>query len=445
MNQASPNTVSMRSAVATAGDGASPLRVLFLVHNHPAFHPGGAEIYALHLHRAMRDSGRFKSLLVAAAIGRHFPQHINRAFFRVNEEDPSELVWSVKHFDHFYFTSHDKKSYTRDLRSLLEHFRPDVVHLQHTLGLGVEALTEIRRTCPGTPIVYTLHEFLLICFSRGIMLRHGTEERCSEASSWRCHHCFPERSAEEFALRERFIKTQLESVDLFLAPSRQLLERYVDWGIPRHRVRFHDYGRSIPPVPPGEPVNTRRFAFIGQTMKHKGMLVLLQAMKILGDRGDDRVSLYIDGANMDFDGDAYVTRVKRLLDECEGRVVLRGPYTQDELPGRLEDTAWVVVPSIWWENSPLVIQEAFMHRRPVICSNIGGMAEKVDDGVNGLHFRAGDPVHLADVMAEAAGNDELWSRLRRGIPDILSLSDAVDDLEAIYRELLADRRARLGG
>ena len=55
---------------------------------------------------------------------------------------------------------------------------------------------------------------------------------------------------------------------------------------------------------------------------------------------------------------------------------------------------WVVVPSIWWENSPLVIQEAFLHGRPVICSDIGGMAEKVEHEVNGLHFRVGDHAAL---------------------------------------------------
>ena len=428
-----------RPLAPKAGTEPSPLRVLFLVHNHPSFHPGGAEIYALELHRAMRSSDRFESLLVAAATGRHFPHHLDRAFYRVRDDDPSELVWSVPHFDDFYFTSHEKRSYTRDLRSLLETFEPDVVHVQHTLRLGVEALTEIRYTCPSTPIVYTLHEFLLVCFSRGIMLRRGTEDRCAEATPWRCHQCFPERSAEEFVLRERFIKTHLESVDLFLAPSRYLQEQYVDWGISRNRIRFHDYGRRIPSPASPESADTRRFVFLGQTMRHKGILVLLQAMKILIDRGQEDLTLFIDGANMDFDGDEYVREVKRKLDDCDGRVLLRGPYTIDELPGRLEDAAWVVVPSIWWENSPLVIQEAFMHRRPVICSDIGGMAEKVDHGVNGLHFRAGDPVHLADTLAEAAGNDALWSHLRQGIPDILSLDEALAELEKIYRELIREK------
>ena len=425
-------------SVKARGDDA-PLRVLFLVHNHPSFHPGGAEIYALHLHRAMQRSGRFECLLVAAATGRHFPHHMNRAFFRVREEEPSELVWSVTHFDDFYFTSHDKTNYTQDLRSLLKSFQPDVVHVQHTLQLGLEVLTEIRRSCPSTPIVYTLHEFLLLCYSRGIMLRNGTDERCSEASPWRCHHCFPERTAEEFVLRERFIKTSLASVDLFLAPSLYLLRTYVDWGIDPQRIRFHDYGRVLPPDPRTESVDTRRFAFIGQTMRHKGILVLLQAMKILIDRGHTDITLFIDGANMDFDGDEYVTKVRQKLEECDGQVLLRGPYTQTELPGRLRDAAWVVVPSIWWENSPLVIQEAFMHKRPVICSDIGGMAEKVRDRVDGLHFRAGDPVHLADILAEAAGNDDLWHQLQYGIPDISSLPDAIDELEETYREL---RRAR---
>jgi glycosyltransferase involved in cell wall biosynthesis len=96
-----------------------------------------------------------------------------------------------------------------------------------------------------------------------------------------------------------------------------------------------------------------------------------------------------------------------------------------------------VVPSIWWENSPLVIQEAFMHGRPVICSDIGGMAEKVIDGVNGLHFTAGDPRSLATVLRRAASDPELWDRLRKGAPRIYSIKDQVAYLKGLYRGLAA--------
>lgn len=106
----------------------------------------------------------------------------------------------------------------------------------------------------------------------------------------------------------------------------------------------------------------------------------------------------------------------------------------------MRNVAWMVIPSVWWENSPLVIQEAFMHRRPVICSNIGGMAEKVDDGVNGLHFRVGDAADLAATLHRATGSQALWKRLREGIPSVYTITQAVEAHRSIYRSLLEEAR-----
>src|SRR5439155_13116428 len=114
----------------------------------------------------------------------------------------------------------------------------------------------------------------------------------------------------------------------------------------------------------------------------------------------------------------FQNRVRELLEQTREAVTLVGRYDHDELPRLMADTDWVVVPSLWWENSPLVIQEAFHHGRPVLCSDIGGMAEKVKDGVNGLHFKAGDAGSLARTLAHAADSPDLWGRLRSGIPRI---------------------------
>jgi glycosyltransferase involved in cell wall biosynthesis len=102
---------------------------------------------------------------------------------------------------------------------------------------------------------------------------------------------------------------------------------------------------------------------------------------------------------------------------------------------------WVVIPSIWWENSPLVIQEAFHFGRPIICSDIGGMAEKVHDGVDGLHFRAGDSRDLADVISRAASSSTLWGQLHAARPVPHAMADHVARLSALYAELLAARRS----
>jgi glycosyltransferase involved in cell wall biosynthesis len=105
----------------------------------------------------------------------------------------------------------------------------------------------------------------------------------------------------------------------------------------------------------------------------------------------------------------------------------------------MREVDWVVVPSIWFENAPLVIQEAFAHGRPVICSDIGGMAEKVTDGVDGLHFRAGDAASLADVLGRAVRTPGLWQQLRAGIPAVHPLDAHVTNLADLYDRLLAGR------
>jgi glycosyltransferase involved in cell wall biosynthesis len=102
---------------------------------------------------------------------------------------------------------------------------------------------------------------------------------------------------------------------------------------------------------------------------------------------------------------------------------------------------WVVVPSIWWENSPLVIQEAFLHGRPLIVADIGGMAEKVAHGISGLHFRVGSAEDLADRLGEALTTPELWDRLRAGAPTPISHRIAAEQHLALYRSLRAEAGA----
>jgi glycosyltransferase involved in cell wall biosynthesis len=100
---------------------------------------------------------------------------------------------------------------------------------------------------------------------------------------------------------------------------------------------------------------------------------------------------------------------------------------------------WVVMPSIWWENSPIVIQECFHHGRPILSSNIGGMAEKIADEVNGLHFRSGSPEDLVDCMTRALSEPDLWTRLRGGIAKPLSHIDCAGAHLDLYRRLIGAR------
>src|SRR5207302_10051670 len=127
------------------------------------------------------------------------------------------------------------------------------------------------------------------------------------------------------------------------------------------------------------------------------------------------------------------------LEETADSVRLAGRYQQVEIPALMSQVDWVVVPSIWWENAPMVIQEALSARRPVICSDVGGMAEKIQPGVNGLHFRLGDPFSLADTIRYAIGNPELWDKVLSQIADQHSISEHVSTLAGMYNELMRRR------
>jgi glycosyltransferase involved in cell wall biosynthesis len=418
--------------------------VLYVSHNHPTLHPGGAEAYALELYERMRATEGWSPLFLAR-IGPNVA-HARTArpgtpFSGVGDDPGQSFVFTeTEHFDFFHMTSRDKSLYTRHLTAYLEAHRPDVVHFQHTQFIGVELISLVRRLLPQAAILYTLHEFLPICHRNGQLVRARSGERCTEASPRRCHECFPEIAPQEFFLRKRFIQTHFAEVDLFLAPSRFLLERYVDWGIPRERIRFEDYGRARRAPLPAPPASRmpNRLGFFGQLSHFKGVNVLLKAMRILGEDDVD-AHCWVHGANVELQPEPFQEEFHGLLADTEGRVTFAGRYEHDELARLMEGLDWIVVPSIWWENSPLVIQEAFLHGRPVICSDIGGMAEKVEHGVNGLHFRAGDPRSLAETLRRAVADPRLAQRMRAGIRPIFDMEEHVANVTALYDELTARR------
>ena len=418
-------------------------KVLFLCHNHPKIRPGGAEAYAYELHCALRESPDWEPTFVARSgpplspTGRTHPG----TYFSPVDGSPDEyFVYGDGYdFDWLHLTMrHSKELYTKHFREFLLALQPDVVHFQHTLYLGFDLLREVRNTLPDVPIVYTLHEFLPICHHNGQMVRTMDSEPCTLASPRRCNECFPAISPQTFFLRKRFIQAQLSLVDRFIAPSACLRDRFVDWGLPADKVMLEEYGRTVTPVvpEPDERVRRDRLAFFGQLSPYKGVDVLLEAMH---EVDDDRARLRVHGANLDFQESRFQERFRGLLSEMRENVTLVGEYDHDQLPGLMEAADWVIVPSIWWENSPLVIQEAFAHGKPVICSDIGGMAEKVADGVNGLHFRVGDPMSLASTIERAVATDGLWDRLRAGIPPVYRMGEHLEVIEDLYDHLVAER------
>ena len=428
------------------------MRILFFSYNHPLVTPGGAQLVAHEMFAAARAAGHDCVFLAAleaeheSAYGKpgapivpapglsgeyfYFPQRY--AFPNLSTGD-----WRSLHF----------------LREFIERFRPDVVHFHHYHRLGVEALRCARIAAPQAVIGLTMHEMMLMCMADGQMVKRGPgRELCHAATPIDCAKCFPESRPEFFVLRARYLKAALEDCDLFVFPSSFLARRYVDWGVPAEKCaivpngQFHpapDFDRSQ------HSPQVNRFGFFGQFIDNKGVDVILEALILLArERRVPSCGLVVEinGGNRHYASGPYIEKINRLVGELERlavgpiRVQENGLYGRGDLRTRMQAVDWVITPSTWWEVFGLVVSEAWMFGRPVIAAAIGGLAERVVNGVNGFTFPPRDARALAELIVGLAGQRGKWLQVAGALQPPWSEKQMLDAHVGLWSEVAARRK-----
>ena len=357
----------------------------------------------------------------------------------------------------------------RRFAEVIDRTKPDVVHIGHLNHLSTSLPFEAARR--GIPVIYTLHDYWLMC-PRGQFMQmfpedpgnlwaacEGQEDRkCAERCYARYFSGAPEERDVDVAYwtswverRMRHIREVADAVDLFIAPARYLLERYRDsFGLPERKLVYLDYGFDRARMQgrkrtPGEPFT---FGYIGTHIPAKGIHDLLRAFGKI--RGTARLRIW--GRPHGQETEALKGIARTLLPETAARVEWLPEYRNQDIVADVFDRCdAIVVPSVWVENSPLVIHEAQHARVPVITADAGGMAEYVHHEVNGLLFEHRSAGSLAEQMQRFVDDPEMAERLgQRGylfeatgdIPDIETHGKAI---EAIYGDVLARKRPKRGG
>jgi glycosyltransferase involved in cell wall biosynthesis len=407
-------------------------RILILSHGHPDFSQGGAETAAYSHWEELRRRG-IHAMLVCRMI--ESPGHAGATFF-ARSADGLEVMFSPPAVNNFRHSQPQKHIVYKDFRGLLEQFKPTVVHFHHYAHMGLELIREVRKFDRDIPIILTLHEFLAICNAQGQMLKTNGL-LCQKAAPLDCHLCFPDISTQDFFMRELFVKSFLGLVDWFVCPSEFLRGRYLAWGLPPDKMIVLENGqprqREAATEESSEKTLEARFAVLGQISSRKGTLVLLDAVRLLPKRMRKLVKIEIHGSTQ-YAEDDFKVKLKEAMKDLDDTVTACGAYNFKDVSGIIRRNGWLIVPSIWWENSPTVIQEAFSAGRPVICSDIGGMAEKVTHGVSGIHFRVNNAADLAARIEECATNPDLWKRLCAGLPQPPTIDQTVDRLLELYNK-----------
>lgn len=416
--------------------GPASLRILIIAHGHPELSAGGAEQAAYLLFLGLKEVEGHKPFFLAwaedAADGRDSPR------IECFRGRPDEFLLFANDFDRFLL-SQSAPSAIEKLALLLGQIDPHVVHFHHYLNIGVEFIGVARRFKPNIRIIVTLHEYLAICHHYGLMVKTDGLALCKAATDSDCAACFKQMPAADFARRRLRLRHYFDQVDVFISPSRFLRRRYIAWGIQARRIVVLENG--IEPVQP-LPSRARRagegrgvFGFFGQIHPFKGVHCLLSAFDRLSGFPAEitaALQLIINGAYLELNGPDYIASFNSLLAKTRAWVRFAGPYEHRDLTSLMAAVDWVVVPSVWWENSPIVIQEAFACRRPVLCSDIGGMREKVRSGKDGFRFPVGDADALTRLMLRLAADDRIWDRLQSTIRQPVTVKESVANHLELY-------------
>lgn len=444
-----------------------PLRILYVVHGFPPQDLAGTEVHTLNVARGAAARGHRVAVF-------HRVSAPDQPSYRVDagEFEGLSVYRMVNDFRYRGVEdTYENREVEQRFLEVLEREQPDVVHFQHCLHTSVSlvSLCEGR----GVPTVVTLNDFWFICPTVQMILpdrslcrprRAGlTCVRCARRESRavrlgqalvgalgpcarigpaiysRLAARFPSlrrdvlEDARALMRRPAVTRGHLRRAGRVLAPSRFLRRQYLAFGLDAEQIIYQRYGIDVERfaattrTPRSGPL---RVGFIGSFVWYKGLHTLLEAFR--GIRADQaHLSVY---GNPDAPPEVrdYAAECRRIADGAP--VDFAGPLPQSELSRAHANLDVLVVPSLWYENSPLVILEAQAARTPVVTSDLGGMAEMVEDGVTGRLFPRGDAAALRRCLLELADDPGRVEAMATRIRVPKGIETNVAEIDLVYRQ-----------
>jgi glycosyltransferase involved in cell wall biosynthesis len=419
------------------------MHILKIIHGYPMLYNAGSEVYSQSICNELSIRNRVSI----------FTREENpfRPDFEIREdaETPLRTIYRTN-------MPRSKDGYRHPkldaaFGDLLERLQPDVAHIGHLNHLSTGLVDELKNR--GIPIVFTLHDFWLMCPRGQFMQRNfgedgelykvceGQEDRKCATSCYAMYFAGREEDRKRDMdywsswMGSRMAETRdiLEKVDHFIAPSRYLMDRFVnDFNLPEKKVQYLDYGFPLHYLQTLNEKATEEFTFgyIGTHIPAKGIHHLIEAFARL--QGKARLRIW--GRPRD----QSTTGLKVLVEELVKNgnpVEWMGEYVNSNIAESVfRHCDAIAVASIWGENSPLVIHEAQACQVPVITADFGGMKEYVRHLENGLLFAHRDPEDLSRQMQWALDHpEEMKSLGKRGY--LYSGDGSIPGIEAHCRQL----------
>ncbi len=432
------------------------MKILKVIHGYPPLYNAGSEVYSQLLCHGLAEK--------------------NEVHVFTREENPFAIDFRLRVSSdllnssiklHIVNIPSDKFRYCYQLPqvdqifcNLLFELKPNIVHIGHLSHLSTSLILEIVKQ--NIPIVYTLHDYWLMC-PRGQFIQLNpskynelwalcdgqADQKCAE----RCYAgCFSGAVSDNkidlahwagwVNRRMHHIREICQYVNFFIAPSRYLYDRFVnEFGLKKEQIVYLDYGFSCHRLKNRCRILNKDFTFgyIGTHIPAKGIQHLIKAFGLLYGE----CKLIIWGRPRPQNTDGLHAIAADLNDEQQDKIEWRAEYHNENIVQEVfNHVDCIVVPSIWVENSPLVIHEALQVKIPVITANVGGMAEYIQHEENGLLFEHRNPYSLAEQMQRLVDEPGFAKKLggkgylQSNDGNIPPLNTHIEKIEFIYQKLL---------
>jgi glycosyltransferase involved in cell wall biosynthesis len=455
----------------------TPLKILFPVHVFFPSHFYGTETYTLQLAKEVKKLGHFPTILTVTPFG----------------EAGAGKLHSVYHYDGLKVHCIDQNlmppqsvrdTYYRTemipvLTRIIEQVNPDIVHVTHLINHTTALLDVIKKA--QIPAVATFTDFFGICLNHKLERYDGSLCTGPNKRSANCIGChlIRTRMFSQNAFYGRIIKDHrllkllssaipaltrlkpfknkdliMHSLDVMnrigvlralygnysriIAPTDFLMEAYARNNFYPEKIKKINFGielnhqKSI--CEPKKKTDSHiTFGYVGQIIPHKGVDLLIDAF--LGLDGNNK-TLIIHGP-----GDQnpeYMLKLKQKADQ-NSHIQFASTFPKEELATRLRQFDVLVIPSRWYENSPLVLLYGLATRTPVIVSDVRGMNEFVRNGYNGYTFSMGSVSDLMSKMQLIVNEPEIIEQMSKNAKYEMSITDHAQKVLAMHEEVLLER------
>ena len=289
------------------------------------------------------------------------------------------------------------------------------------------------------PVIQTVHQYKLVCPNYRLY-NPRTNQVCEKCLGGHFYHPVLERCHKDSLIASAMIAVETslhrmthiydKNVDIFHTPSRFMGDKMVQAGVGKEKIRHLFYTLKLDEYEPSFEFGDYMI-YLGRLAKEKGIMTLIKALARL-----PKSKLLIIGG-----GPERESLEKYVLEQRLRNIEFAGEKGGDELRSLVRNCRFMVVPSEWYDNSPLVIYEAFAYGKPVIGSKMGGISELIDDNENGFHFEAGSVEQLISKIATLESDHTLITKFgrnaRRKAEEVFEPEYHYKQIHDWYSELLS--------